>query len=90
MEPLLFSRELTGDELSTDLTALKLGRYPGWRLVGDVAYETGARVGELMAVYKWARIWVRGPDGTEHVVTLRRPDERATWRRVVSPGVIDQ
>jgi hypothetical protein len=90
MEPSFFSREVTSDELSADLTALKLGRYPGWRLVGDVAYETGARVGDLMAVYKWARIWVNGPNGEEHVITLRRPDESAAWRRVTAPGVIDQ
>ncbi|HVA91640.1 MAG TPA: hypothetical protein VNL71_17575 [Chloroflexota bacterium] len=90
MEPSFFSRDLTSDELSADLTALKLGRYPGWRLVGEVAYETGARIGECISVYKWARIWVRDPKGGEHVVTLRRPDERTSWRRVANPGVIDQ
>lgn len=82
MEPAFFARDLTDDELSADLAALKLGHYSGWRLVAETTYETGHRTGDSFAVYTWTRIWLHDQAGHEQVVTLRRPRGRGVWRRV--------
>ena len=50
MEPAFCYREMTDDELSADLAALKAGQYRGWQLAHEVNYETGHRDGGSFTV----------------------------------------
>jgi hypothetical protein len=79
--PNFFWREVTDDELTGDLDALRAGRCPGLRLVGDAGWaSTQTQDGELVLA-RFRSIWLEDHAGDTVTIVLRQQHDRAVWGR---------
>jgi hypothetical protein len=74
-------REVTDDELAGDLDALRAGRYPGLRLVGDSRWASMQTQDGERVLARFRSIWLEDHAGDTVAVVLRHRHDLAVWGR---------